>query len=286
MAASSEGSGAEVVRGRGRVVREGEEVTCTGSRWWLRARPAPDGGLHVEAAERVTGSWQRVDGDLTHLLRAGIRLRIADGAAAARFARRVSEVVGVRTVDPDPALAVVRATYPLLATGVGDRLPGVPAALPGHLQAAFRQPRPRDAARLLFGDRATRPVVRTFCTALAEREVPDLFALTVVAGLSPVLQPDHLAGLLERSLPTTSRRTDALTRHQMHTLARVVADVDPRRVVRLVAAALADDANRDRLRFVAQEHEPGAPTLADLDDWEELALHVALAAAGTDEVVA
>jgi hypothetical protein len=279
-----------MARGRGRVVRDGDEVACTGSRWWLRARPAPDGGLHVEAAERVTGRWERVDRDLTHLLRAGIRLRIADGTAAARFARQVSEVVGVRTVDPDPALAVVRATYPLLATGVGDRLPGVPSALPGHLQEAFRQPRPRDAARLLFGDRATRPVVRTFCAVLDQREVPDqvpdLFALTVVAGVGPALQPDHLATLLDGTLGSATRRSQALTLRQMHTLARIVRDVDPRRVVRLVAAALADDAHRDRLRFVAQEHEPGAPTLADVGDWEELALHVALAAGGTDEVVA
>lgn len=271
---------------RGQVVRDGDEVTCTGLRWWLRARPAPEGGLLVESAGRVAATWQRIDRDVTLLVRSVTRLRIHDAAAVTRLAQEVSDVVGVRAVDPDPVLALVRATYPLLATGVGDRLPGIPAVVPGHLQEVFRQGRPRDAATLLFGDRATRPVVRTLCACLDHREVPDLFALTAVAGVAPVLQPDHLGTLLDGARDVVSAEVAPLTRRQMHGLAAAVRDADPRRTVRLLGEALADDAHRERLRFIAEERDASDPGLDEVADWEQLALHVALSAGGVDEVVA
>jgi hypothetical protein len=271
---------------RGRVIRTGDEVVCTGLRCWLRARPAPEGGLRVEVADAVSARWERVDPDASLLLRAAIRLRTADAAVAARFAHEASELLGVPRTDPDPARAIVRATYPLLTTGIAGRLPAVPATLPGQLQAAFRRPRPRDAAHQLFGDRATRPVVRAFCATLDRREVPDLFALTVVAAVAPALQPDHLASLLQGALEVAAAERGALTLRQADGLAAALGPSHPRRVVRLLAAALADDAHRQRLRFIAEEHGPGAPTLAEVRDWKELALHVALAGGGRDEVVA
>jgi hypothetical protein len=69
---------------RGRVVCEGGKVVCTGLRCWLCARPAPEGGLRVEVADAISARWQRVDPDVTLLLRAGIRLRTADAGVAAR----------------------------------------------------------------------------------------------------------------------------------------------------------------------------------------------------------
>jgi hypothetical protein len=271
---------------RGRVVCEGGKVVCTGLRCWLCARPAPEGGLRVEVADAISARWQRVDPDVTLLLRAGIRLRTADAGVAARVAREASGLVGAPMSDPDPARAIVRATYPLLAAGVADRLPAVPAALPGQLQAAFRRPRPRDAARLLFGDRATRPVVRALCATLDRRGLPDLFAITVAVAVAPVLQPDHLASLLDGALELTTEERGALSRRQADGLAAVLGPSDPRRVVRLLAAALADDAHRQRLRFIAEERGPGDATLAEVRDWEELALHVAFTTGGRDEVVA
>ncbi len=271
---------------QGRVVRTADEVTCTGARSWLRARPAPEGGLRIEAAERVEARWRRVDHDLTLLVRATLRLLVADPDVAARFAAAAGDLAGVQVDEPDPVLRVVRATYPLLATRAGERRPAVPATLPTSLQPAFRRAEPRDAARLLFGDRATRPVVRTFCASLERAEVPDLFALTVVAAVAPVLQPDHLAALLSGNLGSATAEFAPLSEEQMAGLGALIGPVDARRARRLLAAALADDADRQRLRFVAGHRADGGPSFADVGDWEGLALSVALASDATGEVVA
>jgi hypothetical protein len=189
--------------------------------------------------------------------------------------------------DPDPVDAIVRATYPLLTVRAAGRLPSIPASLPAHLQAGFRTIDPREAARRLFGPRATRPVVRALCGALDRVEVPDLFAVSVLAGAAEVLEPDHVARLLADA--TTSpvaadlRVRAPLTAGEVAAVAPLIGATHPRRVCRVLAAALADDADRERLRFVVSERRDGGPTLSDADAWEDLALLVALdAATATD----
>jgi hypothetical protein len=310
---------------RGRVVREGDLVTCTGLRWWLRARPHPHGGLEVEAADRADACWRRVDEDLPALLRASVRVRVADAEVAARFADEVARLAGVGDrvspwtarsggipegdggggvagVEEDPSFAVIRATYPLLASGVRERLPAVPTTLPGYLQPGFRCVRPREAVRRLVGERATKPVVRAVCSLLERDEVPDLYALSVVVGVAPALQPDHLAALLGgagrcvegRACGAGGLAADAgklgagerapLSARQAAALPGLVGATDRRRARRLLAAALADPIDRERLRFVAEHRRPAGPTLADVDGWEQLALLVALDGADTEDV--
>jgi hypothetical protein len=268
---------------RAQVRRVGDRVTCTGLRHWLRASPAAEGGLRVEVAERVAARWERVDLDLRLVHRAALRLRLADPGAVMRVADEVSALVGVHDRDPDPVGAIVRATYPLLTVRAAGRLPAIPASLPAHLQAGFRAARPRDAARHLFGGRATRPVARALCGALSDVEVPDLFAVSVLAGAAAVLEPDPVARLLTDA--TTGRGTadlherSPLTAAQVAGVAPLVGTVHPRRAQRVLAAALADDADRERLRFVVSERRDGGPTVADADGWEDLAVLVALDAA-------
>jgi hypothetical protein len=267
---------------RAQVVRSDPWVTCTGLRHWLRAAPAPDGGLVVETTDRVAATWRRVDHDLVLLTRAAVRLRIASGETAARFAREVAPLAGVTVRDDDPVGATIRATYPLLATGTQGRLPAIPAVLPPHLQGAFRRSRPREAARLLFAGRATRPVVRTFCAALDRPGAPDLLALTVAVAAARVLEPDHVAALLHDTARASCRETAPLQADECAGLAALLEGVAPRRVRRLLTIGLADDAGRQRMRFVAAERTPAGPGLADVADWEELAVRVAATAEVTD----
>jgi hypothetical protein len=263
---------------RAQVRRVGDRVTCTGLRHWLRASPADEGGLRIEVAERVAARWIRVDDDLGRVHRAALRLRLAAPDAAAQVAGAASSLVGVDDRDVDPVDAIVRATYPLLTVRAGGRLPALPANLPAHLQPGFRTVDPREAARRLFGPGATRPVVRALGGALGRVEVPDLFAVSVLAGAATVLQPDHVARLLTdvEVRPERTAVRDPLTAAQMASVAPVLAGLHPRRAVRVLGAALATDADRERLRFVLTERRSGGPSFADADGVEELALLVAL----------
>jgi hypothetical protein len=276
---------------RAQVRRVGDRVTCTGLRHWIRASPADEGGLRIEVAERVAARWIRIDDDLGRVHRAALRLRLAAPDAAAEVAEIASSLVGANDPDPDPVDAIVRATYPLLTVRAAGRLPAIPASLPAHLQAGFRTADPREAAARLFGPRATRPVVRALCGALDRVDVPDLFAVSVLAGAAEVLEPDHVARLLADA--TTSpvaadlRVRAPLAAGEAAAVAPLIGAAHPRRACRVLATALADDADRERLRFVVSERRVGGPTLADADAWEDLALLVALdAATGADADIA
>jgi hypothetical protein len=265
---------------RAQVRRVGDRVTCTGLRHWLRASPADEGGLRIEVAGRVDARWIRVDDDLGRVHRAALRLRLAAPEAAAQVADAAWTLVAAGESDPDPVGAIVRATYPLLTVRAGGRLPALPASLPAHLQPGFRTADPREAARRTFGPRATKPVVRALCGALDRVEVPDLFAVSVLAGAAEALEPDHVARLLADATTgpdaVVAQVLTPLTAAEVAGVAPLLAGVHPRRACRVLAAGLADDADRERLRFVVAERRAGGPTLADADRWEDLALLVAL----------
>jgi hypothetical protein len=271
---------------RAQVRRVGDRVTCTGLRHWIRASPADEGGLRIEVAERVAARWIRIDDDLGRVHRAALRLRLAAPDAAAEVAEIASSLVGANDPDPDPIDAIVRATYPLLTVRAAGRLPAIPASLPAHLQAGFRTADPREAAWRLFGPRATKPVVRALCGALDRVDVPDLFAVSVLAGAADVLEPDHVARLLADAT-TGPRAADVqvrspLTAVEVAGVAPLLSGVHPRRACRILAAGLTDDADRERLRFVVGERRVDGATLADADRWEDLALLVALDGDGLD----
>lgn len=263
-----------------RVRREGRDVLCTGSRHWLRATPRPAGGLRVETTDRVRAAWTRVDGDVPLLTRAVLRVQLSDADAAHAFAAVAAELAGVRIPgERDAARMLARATYPLLAADLDGRHPAVPASLPHHLQAAFRHRGPREAARTLFGDRATRPVVRGLCAVL-DMPVPDLFGLSVAVSASRHLEPDHVARLLETAVAANAgplTELTSLTSEEIAGLAELLESAHPRRVMRQLVGALTTDADRQRLRFVADVHVAGGPTLSDAHDVAELALKVASA---------
>jgi hypothetical protein len=269
-----------VARGsRAQVRRVGDRVACTGLPRWFAVEPAPEGGLRVEVADRVAARWQRIDHDLGRVHREALRLRLRAPDAARTVADAAWGLVGAAEPEADAALAIVRATYPLLTVRAGVQLPAVPGMLPPHLQAGFRTPDLREGTRRLFGGGATRPVARAFAGTLIAGEVPDLFAVSALAGAAEVLAPDHVARLLTGAAVWPERTAtvrDPLTAAQMASVAPVLAGLHPRRAVRVLGAALATDADRERLRFVLTERRSGGPSFADADGVEELALLVAL----------
>lgn len=259
-----------------RVVVGDDEVGCYGSRTWIRATRDPD-GLRIVTSAPGGQRWDRVDDDLHRLLRTGIRLVTLDRPAAACFAAAVSAMAAVPVLDDDPARQLVRAVWPLLAGEPHLPLPAVPAALPGWLAPAFRRPAPRDAARWLFHDAATRPVARALCHRLAD-DPPDLLAVTVAVAGARHLAPDHVARLLSVTPPRAGGRAP-LTPAEVSGLAGLVAEEHPRRAVDRLVAGLSNPTDRDRIRFVAAARHPGGPRLDDARDWRGLALAVATAPA-------
>jgi hypothetical protein len=127
-------------------------------------------------------------------------------------------------------------------------------------------------------------VVRALCGALDRVDVPDLFAVSVLAGAADVLEPDHVARLLADAT-TSPVAADLQVRAPL--AAGEAAAVAPLLGACPPAARLpgarhrdsTDDADRERLRFVVSERRVDGPTLADADAWEDLALLVALDAA-------
>lgn len=258
-----------------RVQEQMDEVVCTGTRLWLRARRTPH-GLTVDLCPDRDGRWERIDEDLHRLYRAGLRLVALDRSAASQLASAVSDLTGVPRVDADPARQLVRAVWPLLAGTPGLPLPAVPARLPGWMAPAFRERSPRAAAGWLYRDRSTRPVVRGLCRRLSD-DPPDLFGLSVAVAASRHLPPDHVARILEVAPPAGADR-GPLTPDELSGLADLVADEHPRRAVAWLARGLDQAGARDRLRFVAAARVPAGPTLRDAGSWEALARDVALTA--------
>jgi hypothetical protein len=270
---------------RGRIHHHGEQVVCVGARHGLRAGRHPDGGLVVESMARAVGRWDRVDEDLVTLTRATVRVRLAAPdlfPALVGEVWRLGSVEGLSSDAPgdvsrDPVGALIRATYPLLRVRDAGEMPAIPAAIPPHLQPAFRRTSARAAARLLFGERTTRPVVRAFASSLLRCRPPDLFAVTVAMAAARTLQPDHLARVL--AAPSRTDGLAPLAPMEIGTLASVLVPASPRRQVRLLEAALGSPADRQRLRFIAQVYRPGAPRLDEAEDLTALALAAAVAPA-------
>lgn len=257
-----------------RIRVEADRVVLTGSRVWARASRAAD-GLRLDTATAADPQWRRVDDDLHRLYRAGLRLVATDRTAAREFVTGACALVDLDPVDPDPARQLVRAVWPLLAGEPGMPLPAVPPALPAWMGPAFRERTPRSAARWLFTDRATRPVVRALCTRLGD-DPPDLFALSVSVAASRHLEPDHVARILSVVPPHAGSRAP-LHRGELSGLATLLGEAHPRRAVTWLTDALASPELRARLRFVAATRTAGGPGLGDADGWEGLARAVALA---------
>lgn len=257
---------------RATIEQSGDEVRSRGHRHWLRLTPDDAGGLRVEAAGWDHPGWDRVDGDLPGLVRALVRQVAQDVAAARELGRAATELAGVPARDPDPVGAVVRATFPLLASPEPWPLATIPDRLPPGRGAAFRCRDPRRAADRLFGDRATRPVARALAELLTDTQGVDVLVLSLAVAAAPVLEPDHLAAVLRAPRGAEVDRAP-LDEASTARLARLLRDVPPRRALALLTAAAADDAERARLRFVATTCPPDVvPDLGT--DWATAALSV------------
>jgi hypothetical protein len=257
------------------IERGANQVVCRGHRHLLRVERSA-AGLRVAAADAVSLRWRRVDDDLVTLIRAATRLLAVDRQAADRVADEAAALAGAPRRDPHPVSALVRAVFPLLASAPPWPLPPLPTTLPTDLQPAFRCTGLASAARLLFDDRATRPVVRELGALLAEGTESDLFVISLALAAAPLLAPDQLAGALAvrgfgPRAPLTPTERDRL-RGLMHGAA-------PQRLLAVLRAGARDAPSRRRVRFVAA----AAPADGDLDwrrSWEDLALDVAVAGAG------
>lgn len=261
------------------VARQGDAVTCQGLRHAVRVRRDDrDGGLRVEAATLRDRRWSRVDHDPVALTRTATRLLTLDPDAAHTLVAHAIELAQVPARDTHPVTGLVRAVHPLLATPEPWPLAGLPDTASETVRPVLRARDPRTAARHLVGDRATRPVARALAGQLTARGRVDVLLLEVVAVAAPLLQPDHLARLLG---PPRTATTDLapLGTGGVGRLRALLVDAPPRRVLAMLEAAVADDATRRRVRFVAAS----APPDVELDagaDWATVALDVALGGAG------
>lgn len=260
-------------------------VHATTPRQGLRAGTHPDGGLWVEAGDPVRG-WARVDDDVVALMRTVTRQLAADPAGTAGFARDVVGLADVDVAGAGPVEAVLRATYPLLGVVDPWPVPALPGSLPLPLQPAFRQRDPRAAARLLFGRRATRPVVRALAGALtAASGTIDLFRLTMAVAVAERLEPDHLVRVLQA--PAAAGRDRApLDPAVAGTLARLLDDVPTRRVVSLLTAASSSGDDRARLRHLVDAADRGLPVdLSAARTWRDASTATALADPDVDRAL-
>lgn len=273
----------------------------------LRARRHPDGGLIVEVRVHAALSdhprrvhadppdpWRRVDADLVALARAVTRHLALDPVGATRFSRDAAALAGVEVRDAGPIAAVLRATYPLLAAIDPWPLPALPGCLPAAMQSAFRMATPRDAARALFGSRATRPVARALAWVLTAGGDPlDLFRLSVARAACDHLEPDHLVRVLQApaplqapDAPVPAGQRDPLSTDQAAMLAALAATLRPRVTASLLAMAMADGDDRRRLRFVVDGALRGQPVdLAGVRSWRQVSTAVALATPDVDALL-
>lgn len=256
------------------VTAEADHVRTRRCRNRLRATRHPDGGLVVEAGGPDSPGWYRVDLHVATLTRAASRVLATDRVEAVAFADAACGLAGVSHVDPNPVAAILRATYPLLAPQFPFTPPALPASIPGSLHTAFRQHDPREAAHLLFPRRATRPVIRALCELLTRGDRPlDMWTLGLTAAASSLLEPDQLARLLHEA-PAGARVRDAVDADLGQVFTRLVDQARPARRVRVIAAAVGDDATRRRVAYTLH-HAP-----AELADHRDGAACWRLTAAG------
>lgn len=257
---------------RARIEVADDHVTCRTLRHWLRATTS-DEGLVVEIASRPDMAWVRVDGDLIALTRAITRLVSVDASAAREVTRCAVAMAGIPPRDLHPVNGLIRATYPLLASPEPWPLAPIPPTLRSPLVPVFRAPTAALAARMAFGERATRPVVRAMSELLA---VGDLFQFTLAMAAAAVLEPDHLVTVLSHRAVTSETR--ALQDWELHNLADLLRrQTNRRRVVRALTEAASDTESRRRVRFVAG-HADFTLRLDLTRSWADLAFDVAFSA--------
>lgn len=263
------------------VDRAPDEAVCRGHRHWMRVRALdadPQRELPVEQSHIVDRRWERVDQDLVRLTRAATRLLTLDAGAARSLVRHAIELADIPPRDLHPVTGLIRAVYPLLASPPPWPLASLPFALPPELQPAFRSRDPRTAATLLFGDRSTRPVVRALSELLTNPVPVDLFLISAAVAVAPLLEPDHLAAVLgARGAGRVDR--PALTPDESARLQQLLRGTRGGRIVDLVQEGVEGAAARNRLRFVAG-HAGADAELDTRQTWGEMALHIALTAAG------
>lgn len=255
----------------------GRTVRTATARQVLTACPHPEGGLRVEVFDQVRGH-ARVDDDVVALMRAVTRQLAADPAGTHRFAREVATLAAVDVAGAGPVESVLRAAYPLLGAVAPWPVPALPGVLPPALQPAFRSRDPRSAARLLFGPRATRPVVRALAGALtASSGTIDLFRLTLAVAVAGRLEPDHLVRVLQAPAGRARDRSP-LEPPATEVLADLLVGVPTRRLVALLTSAVASGDDRTRVRHVLDAADRGLPVdLVAARSWREASTAVALA---------
>lgn len=257
---------------RARIEVADDQVTCRSQHHWWRAT-ATDEGLIVEVVRRPDTAWVRIDLDLIALTRAITRLVAVDASAAREVTLSAIAMAGIPPRDRDPVNGLIRATYPLLASPEPWPLAPIPATLPSPLVPVFRAPTALLGARLAFGDRATRPVVRAMSELVA---TGDLFQLTLAMAAVTALEPDQLVAVLAHRVVSSDTRP--LRDWELRNLAVLLRrQANPRRVVRALTEAASDTESRRRLRFVAG-HADFTLRLDLTRSWADLAFDVAFSA--------
>lgn len=255
-------------------VPESDRVVLACDAFEVQARPHDDGWLRITRHE-PDGRVVSLHDDLRALTRTTLRLLAADRDAVRWWVTSAADRLGVTSPDEDPVTALPRLAYPLLLGVPGLPVPAVPGVLPPVFRDAFRQREAKGAARALFGDRATRPVVRALCRRLETGPVADLFPLSLAVAARDHLQPDHLAAVLTAPADT-SADPSPLTDDQVQGLGPLIAAVAPRRAVALLSAAIADATDRTRLKHTASTGWTSDDPIPRT--WEEIAAAVSVTA--------
>ena len=225
-------------------------------------------------------AWEPL-ADVVDVTRALTRQLAVDAPAARAWVHDIADACGQTVAAGDSVVtALVRLLYPLLNPMPPFPLATVPATIPAELRTTFRESDPRVAARQLFGDRATRPVVRAMCGLLAcgaaAGTPTDMLILQLGQVLAPTFEPDHLAAFLAG----TRNDVDGIDRAplpapQATRIAALLGTVAPRRRLALLAALHEANEDRERLRFIAGGTE--ALDAAGVRTWRDLTLQVVLA---------
>lgn len=274
------------------VQARGGVVEARGRRDVWRASPGAQGGVHVTQGPHV-GPMTRVDDDVPRLTRAATRLFAEDPDAAEQFVELTSRATGQARVKGEPAVrAIVRVTLPLLAPQPPWPAPALPTALAPQIHDAFRATDPREAAVRLWPGRVTRPVIAALAAflcphegdgtvAVADRGIDhpdreawaeqrlDVFALTVVHAVGPLLQPDQIAAVLRATPAPASADTLPLDHRQAERLRATLAPLAARTIVDLSRAAVSDPEARARARHVANCST--APAMRKARSWTQIA---------------
>ncbi|HET8929155.1 MAG TPA: hypothetical protein VFN21_00725 [Acidimicrobiales bacterium] len=176
-------------------------------------------------------------------------------AAARRALSATAEIAGAWCPDTETTLLTLfgGASYPLLAAAY-EAGAGPIRSVPRWSDAILAEPDPRHAARLAFGQKATRPVVAAFARSLVRVEPAPVdlsrLALALIGG--DVLEPDQLATVLPAAGPSWPDRSLPAPR-QLERARAVTKRWGPERTLGYLLQAAADDAAR-RLLIECVDH--------------------------------